>query len=85
MTKPSEHDRVNQGLRRAFTAGRFTVDGQGRLLRGPDEDAETGPAEGTDAARKPLGKSDAGARGQVPTDPGAAINAAIRRTLVGRG
>jgi hypothetical protein len=83
MTKPNENDPINQGLRRAFTSARFTLDAKGRVLRGPD--AETAPETGTDAASQPLGKSDAGARGHVPTDPGDAINAAIRRTMVGRG
>ncbi len=85
MTKPTENDPINQGLRRAFTSARFTVDGQGRVLRGPDAETtpETGPAE-TDAAPMPLGKSDAGARGPVPTDPVAAINQAIHRARAGR-
>jgi hypothetical protein len=82
MSKPNESDSINQAMRHAFTAGRFTLDAKGRVIRGPDEDAETGQ----DApAPTPLGKSDAGARGHVPTDPGDAINAAIRRAMVGRG
>ncbi len=79
-----ENDPINQGLRRAFTSARFTVDGRGQLLRGPDGDEEAGTAEGTDAAPPPLGKSDAGARGDVPADPVAAINQAIHRAMAGR-
>jgi|GEM_PF-2634170 len=75
------HDSINEVMRHAFGSHRFNLDGRGRLLRGPD--AETTPATGPDVPA-PLGKSDAGARGHVPTDPGAAINQAIRRALAGR-
>ena len=75
----TDHDPINEAMRQAFHGPRFTtVDGVRRAPAGV-------PAEGTDAAPKPLGKSDAGARGHVPIDPGAAINAAIRRVRVGRG
>ena len=71
MSKPNENDHINQGLRRAFGSGRFTVDGQGRLLRGPDEDVEAGP-DVPAALRPTIG----------PTD---AVNRAIRRQLTGQG
>ncbi len=79
-----EHTPLNEAMRQAFTAGRFTVDAKGRLLRGPDEDAETG-TDASAASRLPLGKSDAGASGDLPTDPVAAINAVIRRAMRGGG
>jgi hypothetical protein len=72
MTK-YENDPINQGLRRAFTSARFTVDGQGRVLRGPDE--ETTPETGTDVPAPP----------RLPADPGDAVNRAIRRRLTGQG
>jgi len=68
----NEHDTINADLRRAFGAHRFTVDGQGRLLRGPDEEpAEAGP-DVPAALRPTIG----------PTD---AVNRAIRRQLTGQG
>ncbi len=36
MTKPNENDPINQGLRRAFTSARFTLDAKGRVIRGPN-------------------------------------------------
>jgi hypothetical protein len=66
-----ENDSLNAGLRRAFASGRFTVDGRGRLLRGPDEETVTGP-DVPDAPR-------------LPADPTEAMNALIRRRLTGQG
>ncbi len=74
MTKPTESTPLNEAMRRAFRAGRFSVDGQGRLLRGPDDDAET--ASETEAAE---GAS------RLPADPTDAMNALIRRRLTGQG
>jgi hypothetical protein len=79
----NDHEPINEAMRQAFHGPRFaTVDG---VRRAPVGVPAEGPAEGTDAAPKPLGKADAGASGPVPTDPGAAINGAIRRALAGRG
>jgi len=72
MSKPNENDHINQGLRRAFGSGRFTVDGQGRLLRGPDEEPAGAGPDVPVALRPTIG----------PTD---AINRAIRRRLTGQG
>ncbi len=82
MSKPNENDPINQGLRRAFTSARFTLDAKGRVIRGPNEEPASDAGPDVPAA---LGKSDAGARGDVPTDPAAAVNAAIRKALAGRG
>ena len=85
MTNPNEP--INQGLRRAFTSGRFTVDGQGRLLRGPDDDAETAPETGPTEDAPPMrpGKADGGAQGHLPEDPSASINRTIRAARGQRG
>ena len=72
MSKPNEHTPLNEAMRRAFTSARFTVAGDGRLLRGPvEEPAEAGP-DVPAALRPTIG----------PTD---AVNRAIRRRVTGQG
>jgi hypothetical protein len=69
----NDHTPLNEAMRQAFTSARFTLDGRGRVLRGPDE--ETAPETGPDVPAAP----------RLPADPGDAVNRAIRRRLTGQG
>ncbi len=80
---PDEHVKVNQRMRDAFRAHRFSADDTGRILRGPTgPDTEDQPVEDAPVAMSP-GRADGGATGSVPQDPLDGINRAIRRVAGG--
>ncbi len=80
----NEHTTINDEMRRAFRANRFTTDNTGRIVRGPvDEEEEMEIA--AEVPSKSPGRADGGAQGHVPVDPNAVINNAIRESAGRRG